>query len=500
MNNTSSTHKNSYLDSTQAQALQERLQDELADTPWQSILEAFTITGVLDSEQMQSVCSLQRMQLTRLLDKMESYRNGLPPILHKLDQSIRRPGVRGRAPNVYLLGESGAGLLRLLGHEDVQACRLNSETAITHALGMVDVHLAAVRASVSILTDHTLAYGEQGILRPDHQLSGSKTRILEVEQSAAPDTLRRLVTSLEHKQAFFTSIEGSQVESKVLMLIQLPRGPVWERTLKTWRTAIELCMEKLGGQFAFKIRVLPLQDFLRQPDWDGSQRMDWIDLSNPQLGTSIQKTLVSSPAKSQAPSGLMYRTTRQDQLVLAALWQDFKSLSTRDAERFPMASPDFLQLVRLIYRASFGFRTTVFESASLPYAALYLLQQYLKMHPALHERLTKVMHFGRGSLRWNSVTILHRMQVVINTFLGYHGWRPDGPLLAYPQNPAWDDEGPRTFGVIVQIHDEALLMQSGDNVHPLKDQVREHEQALEWVLFALFNYAHELGLGRVEFW
>ena len=383
MNNTSSTHKTPSVDSTQAQALQERLREALAEAPWQSILEAFTITGVLDSEQLQSVCGLQRMQLTRLLDKMESFRNGLPPILHKLDQGIRRPGVRGRAPNVYLLGESGAGLLRLLDHEDAQACRLNNDTAITHALGMVDVHLAANRASIPILTDHTLNYGDQGILRPDHQLPGGKTRILEVEQAAGSDTLRRLVTSLEHKQALFTSPEAGQYESSVLMLIQLPRGSVWERTLKTWRTAIELCVEKLGHPLDFQIRALPLQDFLRQPDWDGSQRLDWIDLGEPQAETSIEKTPAPSARKSQAPAGLMYRTTRQDQLVLVALWQDFKSLSTRDAERFPIAGPDFLQLVHLIYSASSGYRATVFESASVPYAALYLLQQYLKNAPRL---------------------------------------------------------------------------------------------------------------------
>ncbi|MCX6082066.1 MAG: hypothetical protein NTW32_21270 [Chloroflexi bacterium] len=501
MNNTPSMNKPFTVDSLQAQALKQRLQEALPGTPWQPILEAFNITGVLDTEQLQAISKLERMQLTRLLDKLESFRNGLPPILNKLDKDIRRPGVRGRAPKIYMLGESGAGLLRLLEYEDAHACGLNSETAICHALGMMDIHLAASRASLGIITDRIVNYGEQGILRPDHQLTGAKTRILEVEQAAGSDTLRRLVTSLEHKQAFFTSAESTGFEHSVLMLIQLPRGPVWERTTKAWGQAIELCVEKLGKPLNFQIHALPLQDFLRQPDWNGSQREDWVNLYTSVPGsTVIQKAKSVGLEKGKVPSGLMYRTTRDDQIVLAALWQDFRSMTSKNPEAFPMAGPDFLHLMHLIYIASHGFRASALELACLPHASIYLLQQYLDMHPELRTRLTKAIHFGRGTMRWNSTTIMHRMQVVINTFLAYHGWRPDGPLLVYSNAADWKDEAPRTFGVVVKIRDEALLMRPRDDVLPMGDELIEFEMALEWVLYSLFNYAHELGFGRVEYW
>jgi hypothetical protein len=486
------------VDSTQAQLLQERLDAGLPDSPWLTILQAFEITGCLDTEQLQAVSNLQRMQLTRLLDKLESFRAGLPPILHKLEQDIRRPGARGRTPKVYLLGESGAALLRLLGKEEAHACGLNSDTTITHALAMVDVHLSAKRAQVELLTDQVLNYGERGSLRPDHQIPGEKIRILEIEQAASLETLRRLVTSLEHKLAFFESPESAGFEKTVSMLLQLPHGPVWERTLKTWQQAIQLVEEKTGKQLNFRLQALSLQDFLRQPGWNDQKQLAWPDLTIP--GTEIVKGKGPNASPQKAPTSLMYRSTRQDKLVLAALWQNFENLAVQDQEKIPMANPEFLLLVRLIHSASHDYARPALELASLPHASLYLLQQYLKMHPVLRERIQKVMHFGKGTLRWNSTTILHRMQVVINAFLGYHGWRSDGGLLAFPAAADWNEAGPRTFTVLVRLRDPELLMLPDDNVVPSQSEIFVCEEALAWVLWALFNYAPELGLGRVEFW
>lgn len=487
------------VDSIQAQLLQERLNDGLPETPWLAILQAFEITGCLDTEQLQTVSGLQRMKLTRLLDKLESFRAGLPPILHKLEQDIRRPGARGRTPKVYLLGESGAALLRLQGNEDAHACGLNSDIAITHALAMVDVHLSAKRSGVDLLTDQVLVFGDGNSLRPDHQLPGDKIRFLEVEQAASLETLRRLVTSLGHKQAFFDNAEESaSFEKTVYLLIQLPRGPVWERTLKTWQQAIQLLEEKTGRQINFRVLAFSLQDFLRQPNWENLQVQPWLDLTTP--GTEIVKAQKSMQQNAKLPHNLMYRSTRQDKLVLAALWQNFESLAAQKQEKYPTANPEFLQMIRIIYAASHDFSRPALELASLPHASLYLLEQYLKMHPALLERLQKVLHFGRGTLRWNSTTILHRMQVVINAFLAYHGWRSDGGLLAYPSIADWDEAGPRTFAVNVILRDPELLMLPDENVVPSQVEIISCEDALAWILWALFNYAPELGLGRVEFW
>ena len=98
--------------------------------------------------------------------------------------------------------------------------------------------------------------------------------------------------------------------------------------------------------------------------------------------------------------------------------------------------------------------------------------------------------------------ILHRMQVTIGTFLGHHGWRPSGALLVYPVVSRWDDHSRYQFQVKVTIHNPRILISKDEErgVVPSQDEVKRTEEALEWVLQALFIYSIELDLGRVEFW
>lgn len=75
--------------------------------------------------------------------------------------------------------------------------------------------------------------------------------------------------------------------------------------------------------------------------------------------------------------------------------------------------------------------------ATHPFASLYLLRKYLDMHPRLRDALFKAAVRGGGSMKWNNITILHRMQVVIASFLRYHGLCVSKPLQAYPTVAAW---------------------------------------------------------------
>jgi len=122
------------------------------------------------------------------------------------------------------------------------------------------------------------------------------------------------------------------------------------------------------------------------------------------------------------------------------------------------------------------------------------------MHPRLRNALSKAIARGSYSMRWNVSNILHRMQVVIDTFLRYHGWRSGGPLLAYPASTGWGKGIPQTFGVIARVQKPELLMRPGDSVAPGHDDVRQVEEALAWVLYALFAYSDDLGLRHPAFW
>jgi hypothetical protein len=487
------------LDSLQAQGLHERLLSGLPDSPWKIILEAFLITGVMDSEQIQQVSNLERMQATRLLDKLENYRQGSPPILVKVEEKIRRPGTRGKSPNIYLLGESGAGLLRDMGHEDAHACGLKTDITIAHALGMVDVHLAALRDGLEIVTDRNLPYDKTNYLRPDHQVGGEKIRLIEVEQAADTTNLRRVIKSLENKQRFFSSPQSNKIDRNVLVLFQIPRGKIFDHTIRTWKTAIELCVEQTKKELGFSLYGILLSEFLDSPDWN-VKMLSWIDMKIGISGFSIQKSNQSLISAKDLPRELSYGTQRKDHLVLAALWQDFKLRTNHYFNDFHQPSPSFFRIMHLIYVASFDDSETSHFGAQLPLASIYLLNQYLIMHPKLQERLKKVMSFGRGTIRWNQTTIVHRMQVVVNEFLAYHGYRSDGSLFVYTRSPSWKDVETGTFKINVSIRDKKLLYSEHDSIYVSNEYVYETEEALSWVMSALFHYGDKLGLGRVEFW
>jgi hypothetical protein len=82
------------------------------------------------------------------------------------------------------------------------------------------------------------------------------------------------------------------------------------------------------------------------------------------------------------------------------------------------------------------------------------------------------------------------MQKVINCFLAYHGWQSGRSLKVNAVSNGWG--GPGDFGVAAEIH-----LKFGD-YHDWEESAVY--RALEWVLWALFEYSDEIGIGRPEFW
>jgi hypothetical protein len=124
-----------------------------------------------------------------------------------------------------------------------------------------------------------------------------------------------------------------------------------------------------------------------------------------------------------------------------------------------------------------------------PNHSLSLLKDYFAMHPELRRRLRVSMHQNISKWSWNSRTILHRMQRVLDTFLAYYGWRSN--IFLSVRAVYGDDSGSEPFKISVS---------SVGFFWGKYDESRRKLAALEWVLMALFRYADELGLGRPKFW
>ena len=91
------------------------LDKNLPPETWRHIMEVFFPTHIADSLQIQQYVGLEREKFRRVMDRLQNTALGLPPIFHQLDHLITRPGVRGKRPSIYLLGETGAVLLNELG-------------------------------------------------------------------------------------------------------------------------------------------------------------------------------------------------------------------------------------------------------------------------------------------------------------------------------------------------------------------------------------------------
>ena len=230
----------------------------------------------------------------------------------------------------------------------------------------------------------------------------------------------------------------------------------------------------------FRLAAMPLADFLEHPDWTEppvSERWIWLEPEAEEQRRKGSEEKADLPAR--LPRGLKRRSARDDRLILLAFWQHFR-------EHAPTLGGPGDEDAAPITRAAY------------PHASVYLLGQYLRMHPTLRQALNKDITRGGYTMRWNVTTILHRMQVVIRTFLRYHGWEFGPALMAYPTITSWEVAGPRDVAVDVRLRPELLMSTEREVV--TREDVQRAEQALAWVLWALFAHAERVGLKRAVFW
>jgi hypothetical protein len=185
------------------------------------------------------------------------------------------------------------------------------------------------------------------------------------------------------------------------------------------------------------------------------------------------------------------RSIREDILILQAMQQVYQEKEI-PYQRQP--DPAFLELVELIYAASHPGGSMI--PPGLPHASLHLLRRYLEGRPVLQKSLRSAMHRGRGRTRWNPTLILQRVQRVATILMSYHGWGNCGALRVRAVTGDPNAHAGDVFGVHVEIAPFlwAQLQQPGPQA------MGEIQIALAWVVWALFEYAHDLGLGATEYW
>lgn len=504
--------------------LNQAIEQKYPDGHWLTILKLCSYTGVATVRQLMTATNLSRDKIRSRLQFFEEL-VGSEEILARVPFDVPRPGVRGRPSAVYQLGQIGAALLRANGHPKARPSALKDVSTVAHARAVLDIRLAAEVAGLDVKTERELPYtdhnGEQKVIRPDLQvmLAGGRWILIEIEQVADLSLLRRIVDSLRRRALFFQSIEASDIFPTVRTLINLPFSRAWDKTTGVWERAMAIVAEEIGGSLPFEIVAMPLQRFLDAPDWsepsdgqrweslfDPAQVSTFDPLSDQEENQSLVPTKKGKRSKlavrqEQLPEELKRRSARDDYLIMCAFWQHLREHGPSLMHTYDRPQPDpvFFDMVRIIYAASHPVDATPWEQALHPHASLYLFQQYLQMHPILCQALSKSITRGSGSMRWSTPVITQRIQTVVDTFLRYHGFSSAGSLWASPIGP-WrrrDERG--DFDIQVQLTPE-VLMGEGDGIVPSHEEVKQTEDALAWVLRALFAYGEDLKLKQATFW
>jgi hypothetical protein len=461
------------------------LDTAIREQRWRVILESFLPMGLSTTRHIQDATGFPRDKATRCIDQLEGFFLEGSPLIVRYEHPLRVPGGSKRPSTIFLFSEASARLLRHLGIE-AKACELKDDTAVLHAVCMQSLaQLAGRQPGIQVVTDRNLAYAGSRQLRPDHQiiLADGSRFLMEIEQQAAPKLLPRIIESLSHKQAFFTSSESAGFQNTIRMLVNLNPGRDFQKTIKVWKEAIRQVMQTSGEKLNFSLVVLPFTVFLSSPEWEQGLSNRWQKLDP-------EDHHDNSPAaeqKSRMPSAKRpSRSLEKDIVLLAALAQDFEE-KIPEEQRLP--DWNLLPLVRTIYEAAHGAKHNTYdEVAAVPVISIYLLREYLNMHPDLLTRLRQAVHFNKTKMVWTQQNILHRMNIVIRTFLSYHGWRPSEVIKIY-STIAGEGRG-----------DYKVSCSWNNTPDEYIQQYRQIERALEWVLSALFEYAEDLGLGKPEFW
>lgn len=470
-----------------------QLNELLPDGQWRVILTMLAITGLADGLQLQQAAKMDYKHLGRTLEKMEQATAGEKPLVRMATGILQRANLQGRAPKVYELSESGAAFLRHLGNELAHAGGQTSAIARTHALTILDIHLAAVHANLPVQTEKVIRANERTCIRPDClvTLSDGQQAIFEAEQLARPDYLPRMSESLQNKLAFFKA--GGQASPVIRVLFNLRPGPDLARTLSRWQGLTHLLRKENGGRLPFTLLGMSIVDFLNAPDWSPEpDAARWLDLTQPLTETEPVRVQPSAPA-------LPPFSSKENALLLQAMLQWLKENNTKNPHhqsQFP--DPAFFDVMEIIYLASYHPNAPALQRAAFPNESIYLLGQYISSNPDLQDALDQSILRGGSGMLWNASTIMHRMQTVVDTFLAYHGFRSDGALRAIPVTVDWSELRPKSFAVRIDI-DTADILPVADNKSS-KQRIEAAENALAWVLRALFVHAARIGLKTPRFW
>jgi hypothetical protein len=274
----------------------------------------------------------------------------------------------------------------------------------------------------------------------------------------------------------------------VRLLLNLPRGKAYTRTLEIWAQAFGMVQAERSPSPPFTLVAMPLGEFLAQPDWCPEIAGRWAQVT-PLNPVKQVREAVLDPQDHFSPDQL-----QQDlQYMQTISWRLKENPPEMEQPAFP---EDFIHLLGLLHAPVQEWtKTRDVGERRPPLSAVALLRAYLARRADLREMLLAEMRKGQRRKWWPQEAVLRHMQRVIETFLNYHGWYNRAFFRARAQGQKFF-EGQYPYSVEVTT---LPVMREYLQYYNLDGDLKVGA-ALSWVLWALFAYGNEIGLQKPPYW
>lgn len=465
---------------------------------------SFTSRGLATQDQVEQLSNLTTKQARSAIDELLKGFYGSVPLLRS--ESVHLLGRRGRPQVVYILTADGAAVLsHLLPEETVAAPQIEDPVELAHALMEMEVFTQTKRAGITGSVEHVLRYEGKHSIRADVLIiadDGNQV-IFEMEQTARPGDIPRILNKLKQYIQFFRSTGSQGVCPNIRVLFNL--APEDTATIKRWSLVLTE-LQKQEGNLPFQLFWQPVLTFLQSPAWASVEHFEEI------LCNSSTETELPTPEK--ASTDLVPSLNNQlavADVLLPPLLQTYQhaDLQTLNLIMQSMAAeggelqrnlifPDpgrgfFFDLVRTIYQVSHYVDGPVRKQATLPMASIWILFRYLNMYQ--NQMLLQAVLRGREEVRKSLNRGINLFRDAYSrlcwTFLRYHGFGRGGPLEVSVRVPALNGDQSEIM-VYVRILDSELIIGCDGVLAP--GDLELTEKALSWMLSAVWLYGEELGL------
>ncbi len=471
--------------------------DRLQSAEWETgrrVLACFAARGLAAMEQVEKLTSLSHKQVRLATDSLTRPDHGLPALLRP--QTVNLVGRPGRPARLDLLTVDGQAVLHELmpGTESMHP-ELKDRIELAHAYIEMEIYTAARMANLACELEKVFPLGDGQYIRADAVVESGKTVFFEIEQIARLADVPRIQDKLTRLVSFFRSPASQGISSDVRVVFNLPAGD-GDRSLTVWRTVLGELESRLG-QLPFRLLSCSVLDFLKQPAWENLDGFLPIEpLAGPMPESLPESTTPAAGLLAPIdvlPPFLKQQINRHPNVntILKAMEAVYAPL----VANWSSGRQDevFFDTLRTIYESSHYKGGPVFERAEMPIMSLFLLFRHL--HMAQNADLLKDVQRAWAATQrslYHGVNLFRDAYTrMCWTFLRRHGFGPGGPLEIRVVVPGFQDERSDVH-VDVRITNGYLII-GEDNLLAYGD-IRRAQDALSWVLEALWAYGEDLGL------